>query len=1112
MPGPRESPHGTPRSVISLRGWAVLLVLAAALPLLIFAWFTLDWMARSHADAFRKRQTDAVRGLAGTVDSELRSWKAALTALASSQALREGRLAAFYAEARAVAAQQDGWINLIDPAGHQHLNTLRPYGTRLPDTAAMDLVRTIFTTRRPAVGDLVFGNGVQRWALGVAVPVVREGTVVFMLNLVVTPDRLTQLLQRQELPVGWTAAIVDGQRKVVTRLPLTAEQMGKPVPPWFAAALGTVEHGVAEGMFADGVPGRVAFSRVAEAPWVVTLGVPFAAVPSARPVHVFLALGVLLGLAAIALAVVASRKLTGAVTAVADNAERMLRGEPVAPIASPTSEVQRLQEALAATADHARALHEAVARAAVAQELRESEALLRAVTDTSPDAIYIKDRESRWLLANPALLRIIGKPAAEAVGKTDLELYADPAIGQAILANDRRILASGRPEVFEEVADTPEGRRTFLSIKAPRRDAAGAVIGIIGISHDITDRMAAEAARRDSEERFRVLSETSPIGVGVSSADGVLLYANPAYELLLGFDRGELLGKKASDLYLNPDDRTSWLGAMKEGGAVRNVELRLKRKDCVPVWVSINVSHIYYNGKQAVMGTIQDITERKQAEAEVKSVARFPEENPSPVLRVTPEGTLLYANRASAPLLHAWQCQVGQRLPADWCARVGEVAARGTVTEIEVPFDGDRVYSYIVTPIPEAAYLNIYARDISARKRAEAALRELNQELETTVQARTAELARQTDQLRTLAAELTLAEQRERRRLADVLHDEHQQLLVAAMLRMNFLQRTQDPEVRDACQEATALLQEVIEHSRSLVRDLSPPLLQTGGLVPALTWLARWMGEQHRLAVEVRADPTVAPATEELTILLYQAVRELLLNVVKHAQVAAARLSVTTEDGQVRIVVEDAGAGFDPAGLRAEGGATGGFGLFSIQQRLPLLGGRLEIVSAPDQGSRFTLWAPLRPVEVPQAALGGEPRPAPAAARTPGAYRTLRLVLVDDHAVVRQSMARLLNLEPDLEVVGEAADGKQAIQLAAQLHPDIVLMDISMPVLNGIEATRAIRAQFPHIQVIGLSMYEDVEQATAMKVAGAAQYVSKSSPTEILLAAIRAAATRRPSF
>jgi PAS domain S-box-containing protein len=136
------------------------------------------------------------------------------------------------------------------------------------------------------------------------------------------------------------------------------------------------------------------------------------------------------------------------------------------------------------------------------ETLRASEELLRAVTDNSPDAIYVKDSRSRWLMANPAVLRVVGRTAEQALGKTDLDLYADAAVGQAIIENDRRVLESGHTESFEEVADTPDGRRTFLSVKAPRRDAQGNIVGIIGISHDITERKRAEEALRESESRL----------------------------------------------------------------------------------------------------------------------------------------------------------------------------------------------------------------------------------------------------------------------------------------------------------------------------------------------------------------------------------------------------------------------------------------------------------------------------------------------------------------------------------------------------------------------------------------------------------------------------------
>jgi PAS domain S-box-containing protein len=136
--------------------------------------------------------------------------------------------------------------------------------------------------------------------------------------------------------------------------------------------------------------------------------------------------------------------------------------------------------------------HDITARKQAEEALRESEELLRAVTDNSPDAIYVKDRASRWLMANPAVLRIVGRTAEQALGKTDLELYDDPAVGATILENDRRIMENGRTEAFEEVADTPDGRRTFVSVKAPRRDSQGNVVGLIGISRDITERKRAE--------------------------------------------------------------------------------------------------------------------------------------------------------------------------------------------------------------------------------------------------------------------------------------------------------------------------------------------------------------------------------------------------------------------------------------------------------------------------------------------------------------------------------------------------------------------------------------------------------------------------------------------
>jgi DNA-binding NarL/FixJ family response regulator len=118
--------------------------------------------------------------------------------------------------------------------------------------------------------------------------------------------------------------------------------------------------------------------------------------------------------------------------------------------------------------------------------------------------------------------------------------------------------------------------------------------------------------------------------------------------------------------------------------------------------------------------------------------------------------------------------------------------------------------------------------------------------------------------------------------------------------------------------------------------------------------------------------------------------------------------------------------------------------------------------------------------------------------------RKIRVMLADDHAVVRQGIANLLDDQPDMEVIAEAADGQDAVELAAKLLPDIILMDMSMPKLNGVEATRIIHNDWPGIRIIGLSMFEEAERAQAIRDAGAIDYITKSGPAEKLINAIRA--------
>jgi DNA-binding NarL/FixJ family response regulator len=121
-----------------------------------------------------------------------------------------------------------------------------------------------------------------------------------------------------------------------------------------------------------------------------------------------------------------------------------------------------------------------------------------------------------------------------------------------------------------------------------------------------------------------------------------------------------------------------------------------------------------------------------------------------------------------------------------------------------------------------------------------------------------------------------------------------------------------------------------------------------------------------------------------------------------------------------------------------------------------------------------------------------------------GVGRKIRVLLADDHAVLRAGLASLLNDEPDIEVVGEACDGQMALELAAELLPDVILMDVTMPRLSGIDATRWIVAQWPQISIIGLSMHDQESMALAMRKAGAKAYLSKDGRGEALIDAVRA--------
>ncbi|NQU43677.1 PAS domain S-box protein [bacterium] len=448
--------------------------------------------------------------------------------------------------------------------------------------------------------------------------------------------------------------------------------------------------------------------------------------------------------------------------------------------------------------------------------------------------------------------------------------------------------------------------------------------------------------------------------------------------------------------------------------------------------------------------------------------------------------------------------------------RYGQVVLTGQPAHFESYFGAlDRwyeVHAFRTQPMR----FGVVFLDVTQRKIAEERLLKLNAELEDRVRARTAELEQRAEQLARLASELTLAEQRERRRLAQILHDHLQQLLVGAKFGLEALVRRVPEDQKDRVVQIDDLLTESIRASRSLTMELSPPILHEAGLAAGLEWLSRWMAEKHGLEVNLKGDSDATTDREDVKVLLFQSTRELLFNVVKHAGVTQARVELTRQgDDHLRVEVSDGGVGFETSEMWDRSSRmSGGFGLFSIRERLQMLGGRLEISSEPQHGSRFTLIAPMRsPLAAARTDALPEkddlPEESAIILRRDIPDQIIKVLVVDDHAVMREGLTYLLEDEEDLEVVAEAPSGREAVRLAGQLRPDVILMDFSMPGMDGVEATRIIHAEHPEIRIIGLSMYEESDRSAAMLAAGAATYVTKSGRPEALVAAVRGLGSRR---
>lgn len=409
--------------------------------------------------------------------------------------------------------------------------------------------------------------------------------------------------------------------------------------------------------------------------------------------------------------------------------------------------------------------------------------------------------------------------------------------------------------------------------------------------------------------------------------------------------------------------------------------------------------------------------------------------------------------------------------------------------------------------IDHEALILMSLEDITEKKRARLEREASQKQLEHLVVERTTELHEKTERLQSMVHELSTAEQRERKRMASILHDDLQQLLVAAKIQIEMSKRdSASGEIPDSLKRALSHIDDSLETTYSLVRQTNPKILYEKGLFPAVESLCGEMRDKHGLTVHYRIPEAEFELGSEIEILLYESLRELFFNIVKHAEVDEANLDFEVGPKGFSVRVSDDGVGFKVDSKSHEKNLSE-FGLFSVCARVEAMGGSCKIISTPGKGTTVAMQFALSdkqgnlPFLKPRYGL----KKKSANKEKPGQKTPFRVVVVDDHILVREGIVKILDADSRIQVVGEATDGLEAVTIIADCKPDIVVMDISMPRMNGIAATREIKREWPGILVVALSMQNmKSEEARAMAKAGAVGFLQKSDDSGKMIATLLA--------
>lgn len=619
-----------------------------------------------------------------------------------------------------------------------------------------------------------------------------------------------------------------------------------------------------------------------------------------------------------------------------------------------------------------------LARWDVEKARHENQAQLSGIIDSAMDAIVMIDDAHRITLFNRAAEQMFGRKVDDMLGQPLDALIPQryrESRGQQIRlfsltgATNRRINGPGNLSGLRA-----NGEEFPIDASISQLDVNGAKQSIV-ILRDVTQRVRAEQALMESRRQLTLMIEQAPIAIAMFDRDMNYMATSDRWLADYGAGLATLAGRNHYEVW--PDISEAWKQVHRDGmaGIVTRKESDLWiRSDGSRRWLRWAV-HPWKADNGSIGGIIivsDDITHYKLAELalrasendlnraqavgnigswrlDVRNNEMTWSSEAHRIFRIA-EGTHLtyetflgcvhpddraYVNRMWQAALSGKPYDIEHRLLVD--DKVLWVRERA---ELEFDDQGHVVGGFGIT------------QDITGRRRMEELLKKANERLAAVAAERAANL-------RELSSALTLAEQRERDHLYELLHDHVQPLLIAVRLGLSGLGAHSPQQLMlQNVRETIELISRVIQTLRTLSIELSPPLIRERGLVPALESLGRRFRSNYGLAVELTHGPDTEPASMTIRLLCFNAVREALMNVVKYGGTQEVTLDLQREEpDMLRIVVRDRGAGFDPEG------EPGGSGLTNFERKLGMVGGKLSVESSPGGGTTVTLRAPLETVQ-----------------------------------------------------------------------------------------------------------------------------------------------------